>query len=118
VGGEWSDKESRCLGSRMYLVGVCGVINMMCGMILSKVCVQSGDDQREGRVATQDASGTESVCGGEVRDWNEDYTGNTGTICMGTSASAARKDVRRHGKARQEIGAKGVASEASMSRCW
>jgi hypothetical protein len=31
VGGEWSDKESRCLGSAMDLVGVCGVINMMCG---------------------------------------------------------------------------------------
>jgi hypothetical protein len=31
VGGEWSDKELRCSGSRMYLVGVCGVINMMCG---------------------------------------------------------------------------------------
>jgi hypothetical protein len=29
--GEWSDVESRCLRSRMYLVGVYGMINMMCG---------------------------------------------------------------------------------------
>jgi hypothetical protein len=57
------------------------------------VCAQSGDDQREGRVVTQDMSRTESVCGGEVRDWNGDYTGNTGAICMGTSALAAMKDV-------------------------
>jgi hypothetical protein len=62
-------------------------------MILFKVCAQSGDDRREGRAATQDASGTERVCGGEVRDWNRDYTGNTGAIYMGTSALAARKDV-------------------------
>jgi hypothetical protein len=82
------------------------------------MCTQSGGDQREGRGATQDTSGTESVCGGEVRDWNGDYTSNTGTIGKGTSASAARKDVRQHGKARQEIRAKGVALGASMLRCW
>jgi hypothetical protein len=29
--GEWSDKESRCSRSGMYLVGVYGMINMMCG---------------------------------------------------------------------------------------
>jgi hypothetical protein len=28
--GEWSDVESRCLRSGMYLVGVYGMINMMC----------------------------------------------------------------------------------------
>jgi hypothetical protein len=37
--GEWSDEESRCSGSGMYLVGVCGVINMMCGDdIVQGVC--------------------------------------------------------------------------------
>jgi hypothetical protein len=43
VGGEWSDKESRCLGSRMYLVGVCGIINMMCRYdIVQGVCAVWG----------------------------------------------------------------------------
>jgi hypothetical protein len=28
---EWSDVESRCSRSRMYLVGVYGMINMTCG---------------------------------------------------------------------------------------
>jgi hypothetical protein len=36
----------------------------------------------------------------------------------GTSTSGAGKYVRRHGKARREIGAKGVASGASKQRCW
>jgi hypothetical protein len=41
--GEWSDKESRCLGSRMYLVGVCGIINMMCrDDIVQGVCTVQG----------------------------------------------------------------------------
>jgi hypothetical protein len=29
--GEWSDEESRCAWSGMYLVGVYGIINMICG---------------------------------------------------------------------------------------
>jgi hypothetical protein len=33
-------------------------------------------------------------------------------------ASGAGKYVRRHGEARREIGAKGVASGASKQRCW
>jgi hypothetical protein len=82
------------------------------------VCAQSGGDWREGRGTTQDTSGTERVCGGGVRDWTGDYTGNTGAICMGTSTLAAKKDVQRHGKARQEIRTKGVAPGASISRCW
>jgi hypothetical protein len=41
--GEWSDKQLRCPGSRMYLVGVCGVINMMCGDdIVQDVCAVWG----------------------------------------------------------------------------
>jgi hypothetical protein len=43
VGGEWSDKKPRCLGSRMYLVGVCGIINMMCGDdVVQGVCAVRG----------------------------------------------------------------------------
>jgi hypothetical protein len=40
---EWRDKELRCLGSGMYLAGLCGVINMMCGYdIVQGVCAVRG----------------------------------------------------------------------------
>jgi hypothetical protein len=82
------------------------------------VCAQSGSDRREGRGATQDTSERGRGSDGGVQDSKGDYTGNTGAICGGTSASGAGKYVRRHGEARQEIGAKGVASGASKQRCW
>jgi hypothetical protein len=38
--GEWSDVELRCSRSGMYLVGVYGMINMMCGdSSVQGVCV-------------------------------------------------------------------------------
>jgi hypothetical protein len=38
--GEWSDVESRCSRSGMYLVGVYGMINMMCGDTVKDKTVQ------------------------------------------------------------------------------